>query len=69
MHSYVDLIIDELVMTLCITSLSSIENVFVDNELILERITEKLRESASFDELTIKLIFESERQIWGNVSR
>lgn len=68
LHSYVDLIIDELVMTLCITSLSSIENVFVDNELILERITEKLSESASFDEQTIKLIFESERKIWGNVS-
>lgn len=64
LHTYVDCLINELVVKLSISTLCDISNVLVDSRIQLESINKYLKEDKEFDYESIDYIFSAQMECW-----
>lgn len=66
LHAYVDCLLEEIIVKMCMGSLDKVSNVFVDSMLYLDSIEEYMKTDAPFDEAGIALIFSARVFCWCN---
>ncbi|MBE6730054.1 MAG: hypothetical protein E7564_00005 [Ruminococcaceae bacterium] len=66
LHAYVDYLIEEILIKMCMGSLNEISNVFVDSDLYLDSIKSYLNSDTPFDNNGIALLVSSQFFCWCN---
>jgi len=66
LHAYVDCLLEEILVKMCMGALCQMSNVFVDSKLYLESIQNYLKNDLPFDEQGIGLIFSAQYFCWCN---
>lgn len=66
LHAYVDCLLEEILVKMCMGALCQISNVFVDSKLYLESIQTYLKNDLPFDEEGIGLMFSAQYFCWCN---
>ena len=66
LHSYVDCLVDEILVKMCLGSLGNVSSVFVDSTLYLDSIESSLQADVPFDEKSIALVFSSQFFCWSH---